>query len=212
MTDLNTTRRALLGALPATAVAVAIPTTLAAKTTNRQWMQARAKFLDVHQRVERAAEAHTQMENEQVAFAKAPTREVTYTEEGWSIQKEGMKIEAAAKDETFVLTRGNLRHATTSLKDTPEYAAFVEELAQWDANYRAQGRLRGWEAVEAEWEAAVDAKIMAWREMVDCPVNNARDMAEKVRLARMDEWPDENELNRLLDGLQADMNRVSASA
>lgn len=213
MTNLTTNRRTLLGALPATAVAVAIPTSIAAKAAKLQWTQARSRFLDAHQRVERAAEAHTRLEREQSAFAKdAPEREVTYTEKGWTIERNGMKVDMPAKDAQFVLTRGNVDHAPKYLKETPEYAAFVAEVGKWNASYRAQAQIRGWDGIEAEWDAAVDAKIDAWREMVACPVNNAKDMAEKVRLARSDEWPDEAELNRLLDALEGDMARIGRQA
>lgn len=75
-----------------------------------------------------------------------------------------------------------------------------------------EAQLRGCDAIEAEWEAAVDAKVIAWREIVACPVNTIADMAEKVRLARSDEWPDEDELNRLLDGIQSDIARIAGRA
>jgi hypothetical protein len=209
----NTTRRACLKAAPAAAIAAVIPTSIAASAANPQWAQVRSTFLNVHQRVERAAEDHNRMELEQSAFDDSrPTREVTYTEEGWTIENEGMKIEAAPKEATFTLTVQSAGHAPQYLKETPEFAAFIAELDAWKANYREQAHLRGWDAIEAEWEAAVDAKVIAWREMVACPVNTISDLAEKARLARMDEWPDEDELNRLLDGIEGDIARIAGRA
>lgn len=209
----TTTRRACLKAAPAAAIAAAFPASIAARAANPQWQQVRSTFLNVHQRVQRAAEAHNRMELEQTAFDDSPpTREVTYTEEGWTIENEGMKIEAAPKEVTFTLTGQSADHAPRYLKETPEFAAFTAELDAWKASYREQAHLRGWQAIEAEWEAAVDAKVIAWREMVACPVNTISDLAEKARLARMDEWPDEDELNRLLDGLESDMARMGGQA
>lgn len=209
----TTTRRACLKAAPAAAFAAAIPTSIAASNMNPQWARARLNFLNVRKRVEDAAEAHTRMELEQSAFEKgAPTRVVTYTEKGWAVHNEGMKIEAAAKEVTHTLTGQTARHVTQYLKETPEFAAYAAELDAWKASYREQAKIRGWDAIEAEWETAVDAKVIAWRAMVACPVNTISDMAEKARLARMDEWPDEDELNRLLDGIEGDIARIAGRA
>jgi hypothetical protein len=203
----TTTRRSLLKAAPATVLIAAIPAVGSAATPaeNVDWKKAKAAFRAADERMEAAGLAHNAMEDEQGAYSKtAPERYLTYTEEGFLIAEDGVRVEAQPREARFVLTRLNIHHATNAMKNTPEFAAFAAELATWRAQYDARAQERG-------WDASIDARCEALRALVACPVGSAQHVAEKLEIARLGYVSDE-EAELLLDGVSADLARLTGRA
>jgi hypothetical protein len=209
---IETTRRAVLAGAPAIALVATIPGTLkAAPADNATWERVKADYLAACLRFNVAQDAYTRADSEQIDFSEtAPERELTYSDEGFRIVTDGMRVEAQPSDRQFLLTHRNYASeaAAAALKDAPEYAAFIAEMEAWEASREAQSEARGWDAAEQEWEDAHDAQTAAWAALISCPVETVEQVEEKLTLARK-VVIEEVEAGELMDAINADLTRIT---
>ena len=205
-----TTRRSFLKAAPAAAAVVAIPSAAAASITSKAlspgWERVKADYAAACEQVETARKVHDRMEHEQIAFRKTmPTRGVVLTPNGAQMTDPAAEpsVKLTARNYDQDLFRG-------LLKNQPEYAAYCEEAKAWLAKEQAHAKARGWDAIEAEWLDAVDAQDDAWRALVAFPVHTAEEAAEKLAISR-ELATDDASADRLLDGITADLTRITAA-
>lgn len=171
------------------------------------WAQAKADFCSAASRLEKAGNAHADMEQEQFAFrSSAPSRTVTYMSKGFNVRH----VSVTPHETTETLTPDNYGkpHTPEELAQLPEYIAFGEELAEWRAKRDQLGQDRGWDATEQEWQDAADAHLAALRQLIAFPVTSAGEIAEKIALSRADVRMDDDETNALLDAIASDLNRL----
>jgi hypothetical protein len=207
---IQTTRRAVLAGAPAIALVATIPGTLKA-APNAAWDKVKADYAAACQRFKAAQDAYTRVDGEKIDFDNtAPERELTYTDEGFLIVKDGMRVEAQPSDSQFLLTHRNYASeaAAAVLKETPDYTAFAAEMDEWKAGREAYAEQRGWQAVQQEWENALDAQSAAWTALIACPVQTASQVAEKLTLARK-VGIEEYEAAELMDAVNADLIRIT---
>ena len=86
-------------------------------------------------------------------------------------------------------------------------------MAAWQVKRAAMARAGGWDAKEREWEASVDARTDALRQLIEYPLDTVAQISEKVGIA-VDggEHLDEDDLSLLVTAIAADLGRVSGRA
>jgi hypothetical protein len=179
---------------------------------NPAWEKAKAEFAGATSRYNKACQADDRIGMAQSAWCAAnpaPERRITYSEEGWTIDRPTMHVEVKPRAGLeFVLNSVNVHRAPDAVTSTAEFAEFMADLNGWEARRDAHGEANNWSAASEEWDDAANAHIAAWRALVACPVATATHLAEKVELASPDLCASEDEIELFTSSIRADLARI----
>lgn len=206
---ITTTRRSLLAAAPAIAVAAVIPGKAVASDLSG-WHRVKADYEAAHAAECAAIDLQTKAEEALSQFWQtAPERTISYTVEAFSTAG---GISVPAMQHTVSLMHRDIAqpHLSASLRTSPEYLDYCRAVQAWKNDPAHIAAQEAFNASDAATTEAMHAKIEAWQAMVDFPLSDTTSIAEKVTLAipyvdGCGEWGE-----RLLVAVQADLARATA--